>query len=187
MQVLAGADTDAFDAPDFDVYTYINSNYGSESALRSLSPTLRGLQEEIAALDESIFETIRVQSTAGRTAARDLDDAKGSINDLRDTIADITKRAQASEQLVQDICKDIRQLDTAQKHLSSSITALSQLQALTKAVSELAVYCARRDYEQAAPALEGCIALFSHLSEYRDVPKVSELATQVEKIREEMR
>lgn len=51
-------------------------------------------------------------------------------SDLHFKIIEIKKKADASEQMVQEICRDIRQLDVAQKHLTDTINALARLQTL---------------------------------------------------------
>jgi hypothetical protein len=130
---------------------------------------------------------VRDQSTAGRLAARDIADAKDSIGDLHGKILEIKRKAEASEQMVQEICRDIRQLDVAKRHLTNTIMTIARLKTLASAVEQLRGHAARRSYEEAAPLLEAAVQLFVHFGEYRDVPKVSELANGVEKIREELR
>ena len=132
-------------------------------------------------------ETVREQSTAGQVAARDIADAKDSIGDLHSKILEIKAKADASERMVQEICRDIRQLDVAKKHLTNTIMTIARLKTLASAVDQLKGHAARRSYEEAAPLLEASIQLCAHFTEYKDVPKVSELANAVEKIREELR
>ena len=130
---------------------------------------------------------MREQSTAGQLAARDIADAKDSIGDLHDKILEIKRKAVASEQMVQEICRDIRQLDVAKRHLTNTIMTLARLKTLASAVEQLSDHTRRRAYELAAPVLEAAIQLFTHFTDYRDVPKVAELAGAVERIREELR
>lgn len=54
-------------------------------------------------------------------AAKDLADAKDSIGDLHAKIIEIKKKAEASEAMVQDICKDIKQLDVAKRCVRRSL------------------------------------------------------------------
>ena len=48
--------------------------------------------------------------------------------DLFGKIQDIKHKAKQSDVMVQDICADIKQLDTAKRHLTTTITALKRLQ-----------------------------------------------------------
>jgi hypothetical protein len=138
-------------------------------------------------LDESILETVREQSTAGARAAKDLADAKDSIGDLHAKIVEIGKKAAASEAMVQDICKDIRRLDVAKRHLTNTILTVARLKTLTSAVQQLQSHAGRRSYEEAAPLLEASIQLFTHFADYSKVPKIAELIGAVDTIRGELR
>ena len=60
------------------------------------------------------------------------------MSDLYERMGDIRRKAQASEAMVQEICRDIRKLDTAKGHLTATITALRRLAMLVAAVGERA-------------------------------------------------
>ena len=64
----------------------------------------------------------------------DLDHAKASIQDLFGKISDIRQKAEQSELMVQEICRDIKKLDVAKRHLTQSITALRRFAMLCNAV-----------------------------------------------------
>lgn len=67
-----------------------------------------------------------VPSRSG-AAGRDLG-VRASSQDLFGKIQDIKHKAKQSDVMVQDICADIKQLDTAKRHLTTTITALKRLQ-----------------------------------------------------------
>ena len=52
-------------------------------------------------------------------------------------VRDIKTKAEQSEQMVQEICRDIKSLDYAKRHLTQTITALKRLQMLVTAVEQL--------------------------------------------------
>lgn len=60
--------------------------------------------------------------------------AKAAIEELFGKVAEIRRKAEASEVMVQEICRDIRKLDYAKKHLTHTITALRRLAMLVNAV-----------------------------------------------------
>lgn len=130
---------------------------------------------------------MREQSTAGAQAAKDIADAKDSIGDLHAKIIEIKKKAEASEQMVQEICRDIKQLDVAKRHLTHTINTLARLRTLSESVGRLKEQAARREYQDAADSLTAAIQMFTYFTEYSRVPKVSELAGIVERIRGELR
>lgn len=174
-------------AVEFDAQEWVNRRFPDEASLAGLDKCIATTEAEVKDLDESVLDTVREQSTAGQLAARDISDAKDSIGDLHDKILEIKRKAVASEQMVQEICRDIRQLDVAKRHLTNTIMTLARLKTLASAVEQLAEHTRRRAYELAAPVLEAAIQLFTHFTDYRDVPKVAELAAAVERIREELK
>lgn len=70
---------------------------------------------------------------------QDVQDAQAYIEDLFAKIHDIKEKASQSENMVQDLCADIKKLDYAKTHLQTSITALNRLQMLINAVNQLEV------------------------------------------------
>ena len=67
---------------------------------------------------------------------QDLSSATAAIDELFGKINDIRRKAEQSEVMVQEICRDIRKLDYAKQHLTQSITALRRFAMLCNAVGE---------------------------------------------------
>jgi hypothetical protein len=123
---VLGGSTDEFDTDDFDADLWVNRRFPDEKSLEGLDSCIASTENEIVQLDASVLETVREQSSAGQLAARDITDAKDSIGDLHDKILEIKRKADASEQMVQEICRDIRQLDVAKRHLTNTINTLAR-------------------------------------------------------------
>lgn len=85
-------------------------------------------------MDAEILAAVRQQSTSGSRARQDLTNAKLTIDALFGKIRDIQRKAEQSELMVQEICRDIKKLDYAKKHLTSTITALRRLAMLVTAI-----------------------------------------------------
>lgn len=49
------------------------------------------------------------------------------IQELMNKIREIKTKAEQSETMVQEICRDIKKLDFAKKHITTTITALHRL------------------------------------------------------------
>ena len=64
----------------------------------------------------------------------DLENANVAIEELFGKVNDIRRKAEQSEVMVQEICRDIKKLDYAKKHLTQSITALRRFAMLCNAV-----------------------------------------------------
>lgn len=90
--------------------------------------------QQIGRVDAEILAAVRQQSTSGSRARQDLSSAKHTIEELFGRVRDIQRKAEQSEVMVQEICRDIKKLDYAKKHLTSTITALRRLAMLVNAV-----------------------------------------------------
>ena len=88
-------------------------------------------------LDEDILRCVRDQTSAGSSARKDIESGKQSVVELFVKVRDIKTKAEQSEQMVQEICRDIKSLDYAKRHLTQTITALKRLQMLVTAVEQL--------------------------------------------------
>jgi uncharacterized protein YecA (UPF0149 family) len=69
-------------------------------------------------------------------------------------IHEIKTKAEQSESMVQEICRDIKKLDCAKRHITTTITALHRLTMLVSAVEQLQVMASKRQYKEAAAQLE---------------------------------
>nr|XP_011467639.1 PREDICTED: vacuolar protein sorting-associated protein 53 A isoform X2 [Fragaria vesca subsp. vesca] len=99
-------------------------------------------------------------------------------------IREIKTKAEQSETMVQEICRDIKKLDFAKKHITTTITALHRLTMLVSAVEQLQVMASKRQYKEAAAQLEAVNQLCSHFEAYRDVPKITELREKFKNIKQ---
>lgn len=95
------------------------------------------IEVQINKVDADILAAVRQQSTSGSRARHDLTKAKQTIEQLFSKINDIQRKAEQSELMVQEICRDIKKLDFAKKHLTSTITALRRLAMLVNAVGKV--------------------------------------------------
>ncbi|GAB4819166.1 hypothetical protein N2152v2_006212 [Parachlorella kessleri] len=166
---------DPFDAPDFQVTAYVNRLFPNEASLTQLDPLIGTLKQKISRVDAEILGAVRQQSTSGSRARQDLSSAKATIDELFGRIRDIQRKAEQSELMVQEICRDIKKLDYAKKHLTATITALRRLAMLVNAVDQLQLAVERHEYAEAAHLLEAVQQLSSHFQSYAHIPKVAEI------------
>ena len=187
MKTVLGSQVDELDGPSFDVVAFINKSFPDEASLSRLDATIAEYDAEMHRLDKDILETVREQSTAGTLAARDIKDASESIDVLQHKIREIQMKAKATEQLVNDICKDIRGLDIARKHLELAINSLIHLQSLVTYVDKMQQHSRDKNYEEVAPNFEGAVQMLLTFSDYLHVPKIRDISNAVEAIRNELR
>merc|ERR1719310_1636749 len=112
-------------------------------------------------LDEEVLRTVRQQTSAGSSARKDLENAKASVAELFLKVRDIKGKAERSEQMVHEICRDIKSLDYAKRHLTATITSLKRLQMLVTATEQLSFMTRERRYTEAANLLHAVNELLS--------------------------
>lgn len=166
---------DPLDRPDFDVTAYINRLFPTEESLSGLDPLVASLQHRISRVDAGILASVRQQSRVGGRARADLAAARADVAALCARVAAIRSQAAASEALVQHICRDIRRLDAAKRHLTATISSLRRLGMLMAALDALQAAVERGDYAEAGNLLEAVQALAAHFAAYAHVPRVAEL------------
>ena len=120
---------------------------------------------------------------AGERAARDLTEAKGAIHELHTKIKDVKSKAEQSEMMVQEICRDIKQLDYAKRHLQTTITALKRLHMLVTAVKQLEIMAKDKHYREAANLLDAVSQLLTHFEPYAEIARIRELRETVDQIK----
>ena len=137
---------DPLDAPNFNPIDYINAKFphGNPSSmllspLTSLEHSMADLdsvtiasKQRIAKTDEEILQSIRDQAHTRSKGGQDFVEAQKHITELYGKIKDIKSKAERSERMVAEICRDIKSLDFAKRNLTTTITTLKRLQMLSK-------------------------------------------------------
>ncbi len=80
-----------------------------------------------------------------------------------------------SKEMVQEICRDIRLLDTAKRHIQATVTALRRLHMLIAAVKQLELAAHDKRFREAANLLDAVQQLLTHFDSYSSVPRITEL------------
>lgn len=97
------------------------------------------------------------------------------------------RKAQSSEQMVQEICKDIRSLDNAKKNLTKTITALKRLAMLMTGHQKLIEVCRSKEYKVAAALLDATKVLLQQFAECKEEKIITELIGERNNICGELR
>ena len=174
---------DPLDATDFDVVDYINSKFPNERSIPLLEPFIKDVGLQISSLDDEISRAVHAQAEAGARASRDIGDARVAMGELQKKIELIRSKAEESEAIVRDICKDIKSLDTAKKNLQSTITALKRMHMLHSAIVQLHDASEGKRYGEAASLLEAVGHLLEYFEPYGDVPRIADMQADVAGIR----
>ncbi|XP_033627749.1 vacuolar protein sorting-associated protein 53 homolog isoform X1 [Asterias rubens] len=177
---------DPLDKPDFNAVEYINSLFPTEQSLANIDDVINRMRLKIRRLDDNIRGVVRGQTNAGQDGRQALSEAQKAIQELFKRIKDIKEKADKSEQMVKEITRDIKQLDHAKRHLTSSITTLNHLHMLVGGVDALESLTRRRQYGEIANLLQGVINVMEHFQKYMSIPQIRQLADKVKKIQTEL-
>ncbi|KAG0253525.1 Vacuolar protein sorting-associated protein 53 [Linnemannia exigua] len=121
---------DPLDAQEFSSVEYINKILPNEHSLPAVDQVLARLQAKAKQVQEELRELTRAQTDGGQKGQEEVEAAKKGIEILHCKIKEIKEDATQSEQMVQEITQDIKSLDYAKRHLTTSITTLKRLQML---------------------------------------------------------
>eukprot|EP00249_Psilotum_nudum_P021312 c28062_g1_i1 orf=249-2780(+) len=166
---------------------FINRMFPTEASLVAVEPLIQKLRNKIRHVDAEILVAVRQQSSSGTKAKEDLAASMKAIQELTHRIRDIKVKAEQSEIMVQEICRDIKRLDFAKKHITTTITALHRLAMLVSAVDQLQTMASKRQYKEAAGQLEAVNQLCSHFAAYKDIPKINELREKFKAIKQTLK
>ncbi|XP_074045259.1 vacuolar protein sorting-associated protein 53 homolog isoform X2 [Macrotis lagotis] len=88
--------------------------------------------------------------------------------------------------MVKEITRDIKQLDHAKRHLTTSITTLNHLHMLAGGVDSLEAMTRRRQYGEVANLLQGVVNVLEHFHKYMGIPQIRQLSERVKAAQTEL-
>ena len=177
---------DAFASGEFDAVAFINKLFPDESSLSGVDALVADSGSGFVAWTTRSWSCSFAER---RRPAREGGPGGGAqrVFGLASRIAEIKAKAERSESMVEDICKDVRRLDRAKRHLTGTITALRRLSMLVSAVEQLEQMAPRRQYRDSANLLEAVNELSAHFDGHADVPKIEKLQKQVADVSRSLR
>lgn len=176
-----------FDAKDFDAISYINTHFPTESSLTDLDPHIEKLRAELVSMNEEILSSIREHALINLDIQKQVAASRQTTENILKDVASIREKAEASEELVYDMCKDIKSLDIAKKNLTFSISALKKFQMMITAIEQLRDYCEKREYKSVANLISVIDQFFVEFKKYEAVSQIQELSKERDAIIRELK
>ncbi|XP_048468306.1 vacuolar protein sorting-associated protein 53 homolog [Rhincodon typus] len=170
---------DPLDRADFNAVEYINTLFPTEQSLANIDEVVNKIRLKIRRLDDDIRTVVRGQTNVGQDGRQALEEAQKAIQQLFAKIKDIKDKAEKSEQMVKEITRDIKQLDHAKRHLTTSITTLNHLHMLAGGVDSLEAMTRRRQYGEVANLMQGVVNVLEHFHKYMGIPQIRQLSERV--------
>ncbi|KAM8974951.1 vacuolar protein sorting-associated protein 53 homolog isoform 2-T2 [Pelodytes ibericus] len=177
---------DPLDRADFNAVEYINTLFPTEQSLSNIDDVVSKIRLKIRRLDENIRTVVRGQTNVGQDGRQALEEAQKAIQQLFGKIKDIKDKAEKSEQMVKEITRDIKQLDHAKRHLTTSITTLNHLHMLAGGVDSLEAMTRKRQYGEVANLLQGVVNVLEHFQKYMSIPQIRQLSERVKAAQTEL-
>ncbi|XP_061781823.1 vacuolar protein sorting-associated protein 53 homolog [Nerophis lumbriciformis] len=177
---------DPLDKADFNAVEYINTLFPTEQSLANIDEVVNKIRLKIRRLDDNIRTVVRGQTNVGQDGRQALEEAQVAIQQLFGKIKDIKDKAEKSEQMVKEITRDIKQLDHAKRHLTTSITTLNHLHMLAGGVDSLEAMTRKRQYGEVANLLQGVVNVLEHFHKYMGIPQIRQLSERVKAAQSEL-
>ncbi len=159
---------DELGAANFNVVDYLNAHYGTEEDLQDLPAKIQHLDQQVEKYDTEIKDCVRSQAYASERARDALRQVNEEAARLVERIASVKQKAEQSENMVKDVCSEIRQLDYAKKNITFMMISLKRLIMLITGIEQLREFCIEKRYKDAANLIEATAELTSYFADYKD-------------------
>ncbi|PWN35464.1 uncharacterized protein FA14DRAFT_164344 [Meira miltonrushii] len=123
------------------------------------------------------------ESSISHLSSHDLDQ---KVQTLFQQLSVIREKAHKSEEIVRDITRDIRMLDTCKRNVVNSMTALKRLQMLVNAVSQLERLTKASRFREASSSLSAVKSLQSSFKGFAGVERVASIQREVSALQKEL-
>lgn len=104
-----------------------------------------------------------------------IEKAKKLSRQIISEIGIIKEKAKKSEQIVYDMCKDLKSLDIAKKNLTFSIDALKKFIMMVDAIEKLRQACENKQYQMIANLISAFNELSKYFKKYEQIPQIQSL------------
>ena len=175
------------DVSDFDALSYVNEIFPDETSLADLPLNNSKLQSKARKITATIRNSIRSHSYLGESSQEIIANTHQSINFLTCQVSQIQNRAKETQDIIENICHDIKPLDNAKNNLTSTVTYLRRFQMIVTTVNSLEQNITKKDYQSCGENLLALISLFDDFKAYNDIPIVQSLINRFYDLKRQLR
>lgn len=109
---------------NFDPIAYFNSKFPDKDSLVNLNTVIDDLKFEIQKLDTEILDGIHNHAILNTKMKEEIQKGKKMSERIVGEVMMIKEKAKESEELVHEMCKDIKLLDTAKTNLTQRYVSI---------------------------------------------------------------
>lgn len=165
LSLLTSSSSDPLDDPHFSPTSYLNSLYPTSPSSSSFFTDLESHRSELSGLLYSTSTNLRSWSLAREQTKSKVQQCQAEIEGLVGIIAVIRKEGEKSEQMVEEICRDIRLLDLGKKNITKTVTVIKRLYMMASGVEQLGGMVAKSQFRAAAKLLLALEEMFGDFLE----------------------
>ncbi len=104
-------------------------------------------------MNRELIEEIHEHAMMNIEISEEIEKARALSREIIGEIGIIKEKAKKSEEIVYDMCKDLKSLDIAKKNLTFSIDALKKFIMMVDALEKLRDACEHKEYDMIANLL----------------------------------
>ncbi|VDO26097.1 unnamed protein product [Onchocerca flexuosa] len=171
---------------NMDVVDQINTLFPTEQSLSQLDSVMHSVEDEIVDLDCELAKLVEMHGKAGAEGDQALHEAHAAMGDLEEHVRAVCLKTQSSENVVQEMTRDIKQLDVAKRNLISSLKALHHLQILLTGVYSLGSWIDQHRYGDIASQLPAILNVLQLFGPYMEVEHIKNVAEQLERLKQRL-
>lgn len=175
-----------FEDPNFDAIAYLNARFPDEDSLVDLDDEIANLNSELENVNKELIDEIHEHAMMNVEIGEEIKKAKTLSKEIISEIGIIKEKAKKSEEIVYDMCKDLKSLDIAKKNLTFSIDALKKFIMMVDAIEKLREACENKQYGEVANLLSAFNELSNHFKKYEQIPQIQDLYKDKNAIVEEL-
>ncbi|KAI9591682.1 Vps53-like protein [Syncephalis fuscata] len=179
--------SDVFSTLDFDLYEQLNLLFPNADSINTASEVYEQTKTQFDEVDRDWRDSLRCfQSTSNTTSDTALDLVYQHIKELTAQVESIYNSAEQSETTALEMTKDVKQLDTAKKNLTETMTVLKRLQMLVTATSQLEISVQEKQHSETAQLLEATSQLLAQFDRFANVEQLESIRQEHEQFQRKL-
>ncbi|VDN92232.1 unnamed protein product [Brugia pahangi] len=186
IHTIASVNGGGFCPSGVNVVDQINALFPTEQSLSHLDSVMQSIKDEIIGLDRQLAKLVETHEKAGAEGGQALDEAHAAMRDLEERVQAVCLKTQSSENVVQEMTRDIKQLDVAKRNLISSLKALHHLQILLTGVYSLGSWIDQHRYGDIASQLPAVLNVLELFGPYMEVEHIKNISEQLERLKQRL-
>ncbi|VDK73148.1 unnamed protein product [Litomosoides sigmodontis] len=186
INAVASISGDGLSRAEMDVVDQINALFPTEQSLSQLDSVMHSIEDEMVDLDCQLAKLVETHGKTGIEGDQALREAYAAMKDLEERVRTVCLKTQSSESVVQEMTRDIKQLDVAKRNLISSLKALHHLQILLTGVHSLGSWIDQHRYGDIASQLPAILNVLQLFGPYMEVEHIKNVAEQLERLKQRL-